>query len=113
MRRSSTKLLSATSDGLDLSTSQRVEQTSEQQDPEGDEVDEEAERQAQLEQFNKLSQKLDEVRRKQRVKRLLREDLIRNGAESDLAKSYIRGLEYDDLMRVIESQIPQEEQTGE
>ena len=60
-----------------------------QEDEDSFDEKEAAEKAAQLAQFHKLNDKLNEVRRKQRVKRLLREDLVRNGASSVLAKSYV------------------------
>ena len=55
---------------------------------------------AQQENFEKLTQlniKLEQVRRKQRIKKLLQEDLIKKGASAADAQSYITSLDKKDL----------------
>ena len=45
------------------------------------------------------------MRRKKRIKRVLEDDLVKKGANLDLAQSYIMNLDSDDLTRVKDSQL--------
>ena len=56
------------------------------------------------EKMNQLNDKLEQVKRKRRIKQLVAEDLVRKGASASLAKSYVISLEEDDLKRIKESQ---------
>ena len=47
-----------------------------------------------------MNQKLNEVRKKQRIKRILKEDLISKGASAHMAQSYVMNMDGEDLTRV-------------
>ena len=58
---------------------------------------------AQRDNFERLTQlnlKLEQVRRKHRIKKLLEEDLIKKGASAASAQSYITSLDRKDLHRI-------------
>ena len=57
-----------------------------------------------------MNLKLEQVRRKQRIKRFLAADLIKKGATAHMAESYVMSLGNDDLTRMKEEQqLPEED----
>lgn len=58
------------------------------------------------EKLRKVNKKLEEVRRRQRVKHVLQQELIAKGASAQSAESYIMSLEKADLTRYTDQSLP-------
>ena len=56
--------------------------------------------------MRKVNKKLEEVRRRQRVKHVLQQELIAKGASAQSAESYIMSLEKADLTRYTDQSLP-------
>ena len=54
----------------------------------------------QQERLTQLNMKLEAVRRKQEIRRVLEEDLIKKGATAQMAQSFVMNLDNKDLTRV-------------
>ena len=50
--------------------------------------------------MSKLNLKLEEIRKKQRMKRILEEDLVNKGATAQMAQSFVMNLDQQDLKRM-------------